>query len=986
MMIGRTLSHYRIVAKLGEGGMGILYRARDTRLDRTVAIKLLHDAALADGERWRRLLHEAKSASALNHPNIVTIHDIGRASVDQEDVGFIVMECVEGVSLGHLLAERRLGIVEALDYAIQIAEALAAAHQVGILHRDVKPGNIMVSESGRVKVLDFGLASAVAAPGTGHDGTTPAEHSVEEDSSGSGAAAAAGRTAPGTAAYMSPEQAENRPLDARSDLFSLGSVLYEMLAGERPFRGRSRISILAAVLRDSPPSPRTRRPQVPQELARIVLRCLAKDRDARYATAGLLLVDLLGCRARLAARTSGWRGAIHRPRYAVPLAVAMVALLVLGGQMWMRAFRVRWARDVALAEIDGLVARNDYYEAYRVARRAEVYLPTHPQLARFWKDRCFLQSIRTTPAGADVAMTAYAEGGGEWTPLGRTPLEDVPLPFELLRLRITKHGFEPLEVTTDPNGTGRPLEFTLDGLGRRPAGMVRVSGGPVQFRNRPASAVGDFWLDRYEVTNRQFKEFVDRGGYRTPRYWKERFAERGGALAWEDAMPRFRDTTGRPGPSAWAIGTFPEGREDFPVDGVSWFEAAAYAEFAGKALPTVYHWSRAAAPGLFVLFSDPIEASNFAGRGATPTGQRRGMSPFGNYDMAGNVREWCSNGTGDRRFLLGGAWYDPAQSYSVGEAESAWSRVAGNGFRCARYPAPPSSDLTAAIDVRPTGTPARDAVSDDVFRTYVRFHSYDQADLEAAVEEVEEASQWRRERVSYQGAYGNERVPAQLFLPRNSRPPYQAVVYHPGWEGRLLKSSENLRLSNFDYLILGGRAVICPVYQGMFERRRAGRIDGPEAFRDQVVQIVKDARRALDYLETRQDIDRTKIAVLGMSSPGGIFQMALDERVRTGVFHSVGLPPGLTQFMGWEVPAEIDPIHFAPRVRAPVLMLNGRYDATFPMATHQIPLFERFGTPDKDKRHVLFDSGHALLRTRGAARETLDWLDRYLGRVELRTP
>jgi pimeloyl-ACP methyl ester carboxylesterase len=190
-------------------------------------------------------------------------------------------------------------------------------------------------------------------------------------------------------------------------------------------------------------------------------------------------------------------------------------------------------------------------------------------------------------------------------------------------------------------------------------------------------------------------------------------------------------------------------------------------------------------------------------------------------------------------------------------------------------------------------------------------------------------------------------------------------------------------MAQFDFIILSGRAVLCPVYKGMFERRLPKAIEGPRGFRDQVVQIVKDSRSSLDYLETRPDIDPTKLAVLGVSTPTAVFQLALDKRLRAGVLHSVGLPPGLMQSLGWDVPPEIDPFHFAPRIQAPVLMLNGRYDPTFPPETHQKPLFQRLGTPEKDKRHLLFDCGHSLLRTHDAIRETLAWLDRYLGPVDI---
>jgi dipeptidyl aminopeptidase/acylaminoacyl peptidase len=274
-------------------------------------------------------------------------------------------------------------------------------------------------------------------------------------------------------------------------------------------------------------------------------------------------------------------------------------------------------------------------------------------------------------------------------------------------------------------------------------------------------------------------------------------------------------------------------------------------------------------------------------------------------------------------------------------------------------------------------------MSDGEFQNSVRFFSYDRTELKPEVAAVEEATHWRRERVSFEAAYGNERVPAHLFLPRNAKPPYQAVVYHGGTEGRLLRSSESLRLSNFDFIIRSGRAVLCPIYKSHFERRLQSPVERPHAYRDLVVQMAKDFARSVDYLETRPDIDHSKLAVLGVSGPLAIDMLALDKRLRAGVLHSVGLPGLTMRSAGWEIPREIDPMHFVPRVRAPVLMLNGRYDATFPPETHQKPLFRLLGTPQKDKRYVLLECGHSLLRSHDAIRETLDWLDRYLGPVDI---
>ena len=195
----------------------------------------------------------------------------------------------------------------------------------------------------------------------------------------------------------------------------------------------------------------------------------------------------------------------------------------------------------------------------------------------------------------------------------------------------------------------------------------------------------DFWIDRFEVTNREFKVFVDRGGYRTRAYWREPFIVDGRAVPWATSMARFRDATGRPGPGTWKSGTYPAGEADFPVGGVSWYEAAAYAVFVGKSLPTIYHWYRAADLG---RFADILTVSNFNGKGPLPVGASGGLGPFGTFDMAGNVREWCWNAAASGRFILGGAWNEPQYMFADEDTKDPFDRGPTDGFRLAKYMGP----------------------------------------------------------------------------------------------------------------------------------------------------------------------------------------------------------------------------------------------------------------------------------------------------------
>jgi serine/threonine protein kinase len=276
-MIPESFAHYRVLSKLGAGGMGAVYKAFDTHLDRAVALKVLPQDRTVDLERKRRFVLEAKAASALNHPNIVTIYEIGTHS----GADFIAMEFVDGKTLEELIPKQGMAVKEVVRLAVQIVDALAKAHGAGIVHRDLKPSNIMVDGDGRVRVLDFGLAK-LTDRGEAESGDKTLVH---ESKTAEGSIL-------GTVQYMSPEQAEGKKVDFRSDIFSFGAVLYEMVTGRRAFQGGTAVSTLAAILKEEPKPVVEAAPGTPRDLRRIIERCLRKDRDRRYLSTGDLRLAL----------------------------------------------------------------------------------------------------------------------------------------------------------------------------------------------------------------------------------------------------------------------------------------------------------------------------------------------------------------------------------------------------------------------------------------------------------------------------------------------------------------------------------------------------------------------------------------------------------------------------------------------------------------------------------------------------------------------
>jgi formylglycine-generating enzyme required for sulfatase activity len=948
-LIGTRLGHYTIESRIGAGGMGEVYRARDTRLGRSVAIKVLPDGS-QDAENLRRFIQEAKAASSLNHHNIVTVHEIG----EDGPVPFIVMEHIDGVALSSVMSEH-LALDRFFDYALQITSALGAAHQAGVVHRDIKPANVMITASGLIKVVDFGLARLTPVVSGAHDAPTAR-------------LTASPMTAPGsivgTVGYMSPEQIEGVPVDSRSDVFSAGIVMHEMLAGRPAFRASSVMATLSAILRDEPSPLSSVRKDVPPALVKLINRCIAKKPGDRFANAAEVYRELLAIQQ--AQERRHW---LSTPAGKAMLAAGIAVPVVLAIFLWRHDAGQRWVRNDAVPQIERLAAAQDMDGAYRLARRALEVAPDDPQLKQIWVNVTwpFRVKVESDPPGAKVEFKAYAAPDAQWISMGTTPTEAVPVPLAQIRFRVTKEGYAPIDASP---AVAPAMRFKLHRTGEIAPRMVAVTGGSTEFEGRTV-AVPDFQIDQFEVTNREFKRFVDAGGYQRPELWKHPIISDGQPVQWAKAMTHMTDSTGRPGPASWELGSYAEGQGDLPVDGVSWYEAAAYAELAGKQLPTVYHWMRAAAT--LSAFSEVLTSSNFHAKGPVAVGTMNALGPYGTYDMAGNVKEWCSNAIGDRRFALGGAWFDESYQYLASDAQRPIDRRRGFGIRLISA-GPVAPILTSDIVLVEHTIPP--PVDDATFALYARLFDYDALPLDSKVEERDDSNQdWRKEKVSFTAAYGNERIPAYLFLPKNSRPPFQTVVFFPGGDTTNIKSSRNLWLRLLDFHIKSGRAVMYPIYKGTFERAIVPYPTGPNATRELRIQRVKDVRRAVDYIATRTDLDSTRLLYYGLSMglTAAPCTLAVEHRFKAAALLAGGFYPS-------DVP-EIAPQNFLPRVKLPVLLVTGRYDFGSPFETSQKPFFDLLGTPPQDKRHVVLDGGHLPPQYTEIVKEMLAWADSRLGPV-----
>ena len=950
-----SFGKYKIEDRIGAGGMGLVYKARDTRLNRTVAIKLLPLAMSLNENAKKRFLNEARLAATLDDPNVCTIYETGETD---DGTLYIVMRYYEGKTLRKLLAHGSLSQEKSIEFAIQTAKGLSAAHKEGMIHRDIKPANLIITENGKVKILDFGIAKIADA---------------ELTKTGQ---------RPGTTAYMAPEQVKGEEIGPQADIWAVGVLLYEMISGKRPFSGDTATSLMYKIINEKHTPLDDLNPNISNDLVRITNRALSKDPSFRFASTGELLVELEAVQKRLNGFESEkpvfqiLKENFRKPKIALSASLALAIIAIAAFWFLNRQAEIRWAQTEAPAEIEALISDNRYTAAFSLIGEALDIVPNDPSLGLLFESISAPVNVDSDPQAARFFYKPYSEPDALWIKAGITPMEGLPLPRQHLYWRMEMDGHVPVEGSFST--LWRTLEAKLHPDEENVDGMVWIPEGTIQIGEKNAD-LDDFWLDKYEVTNREFARFVASGGYENEEYWQKALKE--SDMTWDEARQMFRDKTGRPGPADWKLGMPPDGLGDYPVGGISWYEAAAYCNFVDKSLPTIYHWRRATGLNR-EIYTDIHRMSNFSGKGPAPPGAYHGISRYGAYDMAGNQKEWVWNATGDRRYILGGSWDESSKMYQGNDASLPEERGETYGVRCALYGEPLIDEFLEPAEITYVDFSGHEPVDDEIFEIFKRIYQYRPGPLDVSEKKVFESQHWRRETVTFNAAYDNERVKLHLFIPHGVSPPYQTVIHFPGSYALAYGSSDfPTDLAMFDFIIRSGRILAYPVYQRTYERY------DPEqtVFRRFIYpQWSHDLGRTLDYLETRTDIDHTSVAFLGFSlggEPGPIFG-AIHDRLSSMILLGSGLSGSM---LNWD--PELFPLNFAPRVNIPVMLISGEDDVLLgPPEKGREPLLDLFGTPDEHKRLVLLEGSHIPDDWSEFIRETLDWLDRYQGPVISKHP
>ena len=656
-----------------------------------------------------------------------------------------------------------------------------------------------------------------------------------------------------------------------------------------------------------------------------------------------------------------------------------------------------WVNTFMMPQIKNALESDDYISAWIVTNTIDSFAPFFSDTQRLNDEISTIANIKIEQTGVDIYWKPYLEKSMNWEFLGTSPKEEFRLPNGLIELKFQKEGYETFFLTSAnpsirfdnfPASLGWALEpIKLQTDGSIPAGMIYIPGGPfipaITGQRVNEVYLHPYYIDKNEITNKQFQEFVDAGGYDNPQYWVEmEIVKEGVTLSADEAKDLMVDSTGLSGPAGWEVGMYLEGQKNYPVTGITWYEALAYARYRGNILPPMYHWAKAAYPpeeALAPISPKLLKDSNFSQKGLNEVGQR-GLGPYGTYDMTGNAREWVWNIFGGIGLSLGGAFSDPVYTSSMQNPLPRFDRSPINGFRTVR--------LLNSRDMSPFGDPLQriqpkplsfyKPMNDEVFSIYSRNFGVGPINLNAKLINQDDSNPlWTKERITVELGYNSEIMNILIFKPKESYGKLESIVFYPGANYYMTPPDiDDVSIGEFglDFIIKSGRAVVWPAIKGSMNRLSTSTPSSPEEtarlWRESLAHWTVDTYRTLDYIQSRQDFDPDNIFYLGMSH-GALFPthtLLFEERFKAAILYVGGV---FTTY-----PPLADGLNHIPRIKTPILMLNGEQDYLVPKISAET-FYNFLGTPKEDKKIVFYDSGHWPLPRNQMIKETLSWVDKY---------
>ena len=588
----------------------------------------------------------------------------------------------------------------------------------------------------------------------------------------------------------------------------------------------------------------------------------------------------------------------------------------------------------------------------------------------------------------DIYFKFTSDTTNNWTYLGVSPIKNIKVPLTSFYLKFNKDSSEFISIT-------HPY-YLKDGdnyffLPQKDAGNINQDfklflGGNKKMLfpgldHEENIMISPYKISKYEVSNSEFKEFIDSGGYQDSSYWDFPIEVSGINYNFSNTINKFVGKFGKPGPANWTYSRFPSGHEDYPVTGISWFEARAYANYKDLALPTIYQWSNSANLGRSNIF---VPKSNFSKNQFVNTFNDKSNNLRGLHNIAGNVREWVINsGSKDNslKVILGGCFKDPDYAFNDFYSQNIFDRSIGNGLRLVEnldhdMDFKDQSNKDVYIEIRDFLKTSK--ISNDVFDVYLsQFLDYNKSIVDT-IFNVNSSGTFQVDRYEISGISDSENIlPGYIFYDSSISPPFKPIIYFPGSNAIHLPNTDMMisqQLKSFDYLMSEGYAIVFPIYTSTYEKEDDLKSDYPsrtKIYKDHVITWGKEYKKTIDYIEFNKNLDIESLSYFGESWGGymGNILLAIDQRVKSAVLHVAGL-------CFQETYKEVDLCLFTPRITCPTLMLNGKYDCFFPLETSQKPMFKLLGTDEKDKKHFVFESGHYVPRA-NLIREHLDWLKTY---------